>query len=50
MASETGKCFIAHEFETAPAIVRPEDYPAMLKLESSLSRKSSRVFLLETNK
>jgi hypothetical protein len=42
-----GKCVMAHEFETSPAIVPPPDYPAMLKVESALGRKSSRVFLLE---
>jgi transglutaminase-like putative cysteine protease len=42
-----GKCVMAHEFETSPAIVPPRDYSAMLKVESALGRKSSRVFLLE---
>jgi len=47
-AAETpGKCVIAYEFETSPAIVRPQDYPAILKVESALGRKSSTVFLLE---
>ncbi len=47
-AQETpGKCVIAHDFETSPAIVPPQDYPAMLKVESALGRKSSTVFLLE---
>jgi len=42
-----GKCVITDEFDTLPAIVPPQDYPAMLKVESALGRKSSRVFLLE---
>ena len=41
------KLVISHEFKTTPSIVPPGDYPAMLKLESALSKKSSRVFLLE---
>ena len=40
-------CAITDEFETAPAIVSPADYQAMLKVESALGRKSSKVFLLE---
>ena len=47
-AAETpGKCVIAYQFETSPAIVPPQDYPAVLKVESALGRKSSTVFLLE---
>jgi transglutaminase-like putative cysteine protease len=42
-----GKCVIADEFDVSPAIVPPQDYSAMLKAESALGRKSSRVFLLE---
>jgi transglutaminase-like putative cysteine protease len=42
-----GKCVIAHEFDIYPAIVPPQDYSAILKVESVLGRKSSRVFLLE---
>ena len=42
-----GKFTISYEFKLTPAIVNPGNYPAMLKLESSLSKKSSRVFLLE---
>ena len=42
-----GGCDITDEFETAPAIVSPGDYQAMLKVESALGRKSSKVFLLE---
>jgi len=42
-----GKCVIAHDFDISPAIVPPQDYSAMLKVESALGRKSSTVFLLE---
>jgi hypothetical protein len=44
-----GKYVITHEFKLAPSIVSPKDYPSMLKLESALSKKSSRVFLLESD-
>ena len=40
-------CVITDEFVTAPAIVSPGGYQAMLKVESALDRKSSKVFLLE---
>jgi transglutaminase-like putative cysteine protease len=42
-----GKWVITHQFETSPAIVNPKDYSAMLKVESALGRKGSKVFLLE---
>jgi transglutaminase-like putative cysteine protease len=42
-----GGCVVTDEFETAPAIVSPAGYQAMLKMESALDRKSSKVFLLE---
>jgi hypothetical protein len=45
--TSNGKCVITHDFETSPAIVQPKDYAAMLNVESTLGRKSSRVFLLE---
>ena len=31
----------------APAIISPDNYRALLEVESALSRKSSKVFLLE---
>jgi len=43
-----GKFVITDEFDTTPAIVAPQDYPAMLKVESSLERKSSKVFLFSS--
>ncbi|MGA3284699.1 MAG: DUF3857 domain-containing protein [Verrucomicrobiota bacterium] len=42
-----GGYVVTDEFETAPAIISPDNYQAMLKVESVLSRKSSKVFLLE---
>ena len=47
--NSTGQCVIIHELETMPAIIRPADYPALLKLESALRRKSSRAFLFGKN-
>lgn len=38
---------ITDELQTAPAIISPEAYQTLLKVESNLSRKSSKVFLLE---
>lgn len=49
ISTETpGKCVITDEFDTAPAIIEPSDYWAMLKVESSLERKSSKVFLFSS--
>ncbi|MES1180735.1 MAG: hypothetical protein ABUL66_02610, partial [Verrucomicrobiota bacterium] len=45
-----GQYSIAYQLETAPAIISADDYPSVLKLESTLGRKSSRVFLLEKGK
>jgi transglutaminase-like putative cysteine protease len=42
-----GGCVVTDEFETVPSIVSPAGYQAMLKMESALDRKSSKVFLLE---
>jgi transglutaminase-like putative cysteine protease len=39
---------ITHEFETSPAILGADDYPAILDVEAALGRKASRVFLLQT--
>lgn len=47
VSESSGKCIITHDFETTPAIVNPKDYPAMLKVESTLRNKSSKLFLLE---
>jgi len=44
-----GHYLLTHQFETAPAILPPADYPALLKVESTLEQKSARAFLLERN-
>jgi transglutaminase-like putative cysteine protease len=44
-----GKLIVSHVFETSPTIIDPKDYATMLRIESTLGRKSSRVFLLEAN-
>jgi hypothetical protein len=45
--NESGKFVLTHEFETWPTIIDPKDYGQVLKLESTLGQKSSRVFLLQ---
>ena len=42
-----GGYVITDEFDTAPAIISPADYQALLKVDAALDRKSSKVFLLE---
>ena len=42
------KWVITYQFQTDPAVIAPDDYPAMLKLESALERKSSKVFLFSS--
>jgi len=44
-----GTYAFTHEFATAPAIIPPPDYAALLKIESTLGRKSGKVLLLEKN-
>lgn len=47
---QTGqKIVMEHRYETSPAIVEPKDYPQMLKLEAALEKKSSKLFLLQSN-
>jgi hypothetical protein len=46
-SGSAGQWAITDTFETAPAIIPPPDYGALLKVESALGRKSARVFLLE---
>jgi transglutaminase-like putative cysteine protease len=47
-SSETGgKYVLTDDSETSPAVIKPEDYPAMLKVESTLEKKSGQVFLLQ---
>jgi hypothetical protein len=42
-----GKYVLTDDSETSPAVINPQDYPAMLKVESTLEKKSGQVFLLE---
>jgi hypothetical protein len=46
-SNDAGKFVMTDELENAPAVISPKDYPAMLKVETTLERKSSKVFLLE---
>jgi transglutaminase-like putative cysteine protease len=43
-----GKFVVTDEFDTTPTIVAPQDYGSVLNLESSLERKSSKVFLFSS--
>lgn len=45
--NESGKFVLTQDFETEPAIIDPNDYGQLLKIESDLGSKSSRVFLLQ---
>ena len=47
-AQTPGQCVITDEFDTSPAIIQPQDYGAVLKVESALERKSSKVFLFSS--
>jgi hypothetical protein len=42
-----GKVVLTGDFEISPAIISPQDYSGVLKIESMLGRKSSTVFLLQ---
>lgn len=42
-----GKYVLTDDFEMSPAVISPQDYPAMLKMESALEKKSAKVFLLQ---
>ena len=46
---QDGQRLIIHEMETAPAIVPAVNYPALLKLESTLGRKAAKTVLLESS-
>jgi transglutaminase-like putative cysteine protease len=48
-ASAAGKFVLTDDYETLPAILSQHDYLAMQKVESSLEKKSAKVFLLERN-
>jgi transglutaminase-like putative cysteine protease len=43
----TGKFVLTDDFATTPALISPTDYPAMLKVESTLERASGKTFVLE---
>lgn len=45
--SEDGKFVLTHDFEIWPAIIDPKDYAQLLKVESTLGQRASRVFLLQ---
>ena len=45
--NDSGKIVLTHDFETWPTIIDPKDYSQVLKLESELGQKASRVFLLQ---
>jgi transglutaminase-like putative cysteine protease len=42
-----GGYVVTDDFETAPAIISPDDYQALRGVESALGRKSAKVFLME---
>jgi hypothetical protein len=48
-SEEAGKRVIVHEFETSPAIVSANDYPAILQMEWALGKKSSKTCLPEAS-
>jgi transglutaminase-like putative cysteine protease len=45
--SAGGQCVVTDEFETAPAIIAPKNYPKLLNIQSALGQKSETTFLLE---
>jgi transglutaminase-like putative cysteine protease len=45
-----GQFTVNYQMELAPAIISPADYPSVLDVESTLGKKSARVFLLEKGK
>ena len=47
LSTDAGKCLLEHDLQTAPAIISPKEYSALLGLESTLGKKSSTVFLLQ---
>ncbi len=46
-ATQPGKVILTDDFETTPAVVAAPNFPALLKLESSLEKKSANMFLLK---
>jgi hypothetical protein len=49
-SASPGNFTMTDDFTVSPTIVSPHDYPDLLKLESSLEKKSSMVFLLQKDK
>jgi hypothetical protein len=47
--SKPGEFDISQDLEISPAMVSPQDYPALLKAEATLRAKSGRTFLLQKN-
>lgn len=45
--STPGKFVMTDELKADPAVVNPQDFPALLNLEATLEKKSAKVFLLE---
>jgi hypothetical protein len=46
----TGKnnqCVVTYDFENKPAVISPQDYPALLNIQSALGRRLGTIFLLE---
>ena len=46
-SASSGRFIMTDESETTPALISPNDYPAMVNLESTLENKSAKVFLLK---
>jgi len=49
-STTAGKFTMTDDFDTSPTIVSPQDFPALLKVESTLEKKSAKVFLLQKDK
>jgi hypothetical protein len=48
-SSQKGKFLMTQDMDINPAIIPPDEYPALLKVESTLGEKSGSTFLLEKN-
>jgi transglutaminase-like putative cysteine protease len=42
-----GKCIVTDQFDLAPAVIKPKNYPSLLNIQSALSSRSGTTFLLE---
>ncbi len=49
-SDSSGHYQLNYQIDTEPAIINPEEYPSVLKVQSTLGKKSARVFLLEKGK